>query len=630
MKSSSLQRSVRIALAVVLALTVFPMNVFAYDSFSTWKSRFDTSIANMDNPTYYYGYTDSPRSEYLAWNGAYTVNGLLRMYQLTKDSSYMAKSSEYIDNMYTNLGDVNGDGYLGWGSTHYDPDYTEYIVHYGMVISEWARFILLVRADSELAASMNPQGIAYASQATALENMINTQLIPRWNTNWSLEHNVYLNEYTSFKSLPNNMYLSMANALYMMAKVNPANRHYLLWADQLSSRFKSTMIPSGSAYIWNYHDIILPGIDTHTVNVEDWAHASVDINNALLNYNRGGSWNSNEITKLGHTIYSKMYDGNAADPKLYYRVNGTGATTGEITGYHYDLDRWVNGIWARGEKHKSLTWSGIGAREAMDVSRILQLHPSNSAPLAFTLSSPSNSATEQNTTQVFNWNPSANASDYTLQVSTSSSFATYTVNRPFLTDTNAIVQFLANNQTYYWRVIARNKSGSTITSATRSFITKSPPSFTLSFRHYDSRDSSAATGYWYKQVLVDNTVVWEQDIAADASNSWMDTSVNVTSQAADKSNVEIKFRVINKSEVSNYAFDVYFDQVSLTNTDVVNGGFEKNEGWRYTESGSKFIGGYNTSIKYAGTKSFELALPSNIAASVGKYNALETRWALLQ
>ncbi|MFK7692704.1 fibronectin type III domain-containing protein [Paenibacillus sp. HJGM_3] len=630
MKRLAGRKKLLLVLVLGLMLGMMPVHVFAYDSTATWKTRIDAAIATMDTASYYYGYTDTPRSELLAWNGSYTLDALLRMYQLTKDTQYIQKTSAYIDHMYDNLGDVNGDGYLGWGTEYYTPGtYTEYVVHYGMILVQWAKFILTVKADSTLAASLNPQGITYASQVASLESVIDNHLVARWNKDWSVVYNTYLDEYNSNKSLPHNQYLALANALYLLYQANTANKHYLLWADQMCGKWKSYVVANGTAYKWNYHDVMIPA-DDNSPALEDWSHAAVDIQNAILNYNRGGSWTGPEMTKLGNTIYSVMYDGNASDPGLYHNVGGTGAADGEITGAHLDLDRWVSGIWTRGEKHRSLNWGGAAARPLMDAAKILQLHPSNAAPESFALSSPVDGATGRDTTTAFTWQPSKNASDYTLQISTSSSFSTYTVNRPSITETSASVQSLAPNTTYYWRVIARNKAGTTITSETRSFTTKPAPTFTLTFKHSDTRASGSPAGFLYKQVLVDDVVVWEQDVTADAASTWLTSSVNITAQSGSKSSVNIKFRLYNKGNISNYSASAYFDDVALTNADVVNGGFEKSELWSYLESGTAFTGGYDSTVVSSGAKSYRLSIPSNTASSAGHYGAVQNRWALMQ
>jgi regulation of enolase protein 1 (concanavalin A-like superfamily) len=92
-------------------------------------------------------------------------------------------------------------------------------------------------------------------------------------------------------------------------------------------------------------------------------------------------------------------------------------------------------------------------------------------PSAPTLSSPSNGATGVATNPTLSWNASSGATSYGLQLSTSSSFSTTTVNRTGVTTTSSAVSGLGNNTTYYWRVNATNAGGTSGWSSTRSFTT---------------------------------------------------------------------------------------------------------------------------------------------------------------
>ncbi len=63
--------------------------------------------------------------------------------------------------------------------------------------------------------------------------------------------------------------------------------------------------------------------------------------------------------------------------------------------------------------------------------------------------------------------------------------------------------------------------------------------------------SGPTAGYHYKQLLVDGTVVWEEDVAG-GSHGWSTVSVDVTKQVRDKTNVTLAFRVLDKTGVSNF------------------------------------------------------------------------------
>ncbi|MCE1189353.1 MAG: T9SS type A sorting domain-containing protein [Ignavibacteria bacterium] len=93
------------------------------------------------------------------------------------------------------------------------------------------------------------------------------------------------------------------------------------------------------------------------------------------------------------------------------------------------------------------------------------------APDAPVLSTPANNATGQTTSLALNWNASAGATSYRVQVSTASDFSTTIVNDSTLTGTSKQVTGLANNTKYYWRVNAKNSYGTSTWSSVWNFTT---------------------------------------------------------------------------------------------------------------------------------------------------------------
>ena len=93
------------------------------------------------------------------------------------------------------------------------------------------------------------------------------------------------------------------------------------------------------------------------------------------------------------------------------------------------------------------------------------------APVPPTLSSPDDSATDVGTNPTLSWNASPGANNYTLQVSTESSFSSFVVNKPGITSTSYPVDELAESTLYYWRVNAVNSYGTSDWSSVWSFTT---------------------------------------------------------------------------------------------------------------------------------------------------------------
>jgi hypothetical protein len=82
--------------------------------------------------------------------------------------------------------------------------------------------------------------------------------------------------------------------------------------------------------------------------------------------------------------------------------------------------------------------------------------PSTGVP---TLSLPSNGAANIALFPSLTWSTVSNASSYSLQVSTSATFATLVASDSAITATTAIANGLADSTTYYWRIRATGTSG---------------------------------------------------------------------------------------------------------------------------------------------------------------------------
>jgi hypothetical protein len=95
----------------------------------------------------------------------------------------------------------------------------------------------------------------------------------------------------------------------------------------------------------------------------------------------------------------------------------------------------------------------------------------SAAPLAPTLILPIDLAVNQATNATLSWNTSIGAVTYRLQVSTSNTFATTVYNDSTISGTSRQMTGLANGTTYFWRVNAKNVSGTSPYSIIRSFTT---------------------------------------------------------------------------------------------------------------------------------------------------------------
>jgi hypothetical protein len=73
-----------------------------------------------------------------------------------------------------------------------------------------------------------------------------------------------------------------------------------------------------------------------------------------------------------------------------------------------------------------------------------------------------------------------------------------------------------------------------------------------SLRFLERDDFSGPTsGYHFKQLLVNDAVAWEEDVAG-GTNGWREINVDVTEQVRGASNVNLAFRLLDKKGVSNF------------------------------------------------------------------------------
>ena len=128
-------------------------------------------------------------------------------------------------------------------------------------------------------------------------------------------------------------------------------------------------------------------------------------------------------------------------------------------------------------------------------------------PQAPALASPANGAAGVSTSPTLNWNASAGALSYRLQVSVDSSFTSPVVDQSGITDTSHAVTGLAYITPYYWRVSAMNAGGTSAWSSVWSFTTIPAPTFPpqlLSIRDVPNDQGGRVTVKWAASVLDTN------------------------------------------------------------------------------------------------------------------------------
>lgn len=105
---------------------------------------------------------------------------------------------------------------------------------------------------------------------------------------------------------------------------------------------------------------------------------------------------------------------------------------------------------------------------------------------------------------------------------------------------------------------------------------------TVSFREFD--DFYGATeGYHFKQLLVDDTVVWEADVAG-LPRTWKAQQVDLSPWTTNKNLVELSFRLYDKQGVSNFGVRWRVSDLQYLGMSV-GFGFNDPERWRVRVNG---------------------------------------------
>ncbi len=116
---------------------------------------------------------------------------------------------------------------------------------------------------------------------------------------------------------------------------------------------------------------------------------------------------------------------------------------------------------------------------------------------------------------------------------------------------------------------------------------------TLQFRELDDFNGSTE-GYHFKQVLVDDAVVWESDVAV-GKRGWQDVTVDITPQVKGRQEVTIAFRLLDKKGVANFPVRWRMAELKGEGLEPVVG-LDRPEQWTVTRKGA-FEAGFGDAIQ---------------------------------
>jgi PKD repeat protein len=137
----------------------------------------------------------------------------------------------------------------------------------------------------------------------------------------------------------------------------------------------------------------------------------------------------------------------------------------------------------------------------------------------------------------------------------------------------------------------------------------------------------ADTGYFFKQILIDGDVVWEDDLAGD--EGWVHVVENVTGELAGKDSVTVTLRLCCKKNVLNQEVphpEIWWDDVVLFYGTLANGDFEANNNWVYSENEQWFWGGYSSADVRSGNQSYHIYCYTHLDnIYAGEYGQIQQR-----
>jgi len=180
------------------------------------------------------------------------------------------------------------------------------------------------------------------------------------------------------------------------------------------------------------------------------------------------------------------------------------------------------------------------------------------------LSLPANGATDQRFPPILEWNNVSNANNYTLQVSTNSSFTNFVFDADSLTATSIQLTNLSGLTKYYWHVNATNNFGTKGWTETWSFTTGIAPVTPILLS-----PSDGAT-----DILLSPTLTWNASTGATSYILQVSTNSSFSSFVFNQS-----ITATNKQMSSLTNSTKYFWRVSTTNN---YGSSNPSDAWSFT------------------------------------------------
>jgi len=138
--------------------------------------------------------------------------------------------------------------------------------------------------------------------------------------------------------------------------------------------------------------------------------------------------------------------------------------------------------------------------------------------------------------------------------------------------------------------------------------------YIVAFRERDDF-TGPTSGYHFKQLLVDGTVVWEEDVA-DGAFAWRKVTIDVTEHVRGKTGVTVALRLIDKKGVSNFGVRWHLSELRAENLQFVADPAEPGK-WKVDCRGP-FEAGFGNVAK-SGERRFHIPFISMTAGDVHEF-----------
>jgi hypothetical protein len=138
--------------------------------------------------------------------------------------------------------------------------------------------------------------------------------------------------------------------------------------------------------------------------------------------------------------------------------------------------------------------------------------------------------------------------------------------------------------------------------------------YIFQFRERDDFTGETA-GYHFKQLLVDGSVVWEEDVAGGQA-TWHRITVDLTPHVRGKSCVTLAFRLLDKKAVSNFGLRWHLSEIHAENLQLT-ADLPEPQNWEVERQGA-FEAAFSSAAKM-GQRRFHIPFISMTAGAEGEF-----------